>query len=125
MSLLSAHCVKETSRALDLGIKNSLINNFNTLELRADKGEILENFVCNLLQRLDKKPKFWNLDNKSEIDFVLKNQKAIEVKWSSRLRDKHFKARKYFKDFTLLTRNLEGKLTKPVSLFLFNMAALP
>lgn len=54
----------------DLGFKNALINNFNTLEMRSDKGEIYENFIVNMLIRKNKNIHFWNIQNRYEIDFV-------------------------------------------------------
>lgn len=66
---------------------------------------------------------YWVNRTKSvEVDFVLKKDlKALEVKWSNKLRDKQFKAKKYFRNFLLLTKNKEGKFTKPVSLFLLDL----
>jgi len=63
---------------------------------------------------------YWKNRTKSvEVDFVLKDtSKAIEVKWSDKPKDSSFKAKKYFPNFLLLTKNKEGKTTKPVSLFL-------
>ncbi len=67
---------------VDSGLRNSLINNFNRLELRNDKGEIMENFVLHLIEN----PKFWNHSNTFEVDFITeKNDRIIpvEIKYSS------------------------------------------
>jgi len=70
----------------DLGFKNSIINNFNTLELRKDKGEILENFIANELIRNEINVNFWNIDNRHEIDFVIeRNNEIIGIEVKSRL----------------------------------------
>ena len=54
----------------DLGFKNSLLNNFNVLTLRQDKGSIYENFVFNQALRLNSKFQFFNEKNTHEMDFV-------------------------------------------------------
>ncbi|MBE0655794.1 MAG: ATP-binding protein [Bacteroidales bacterium] len=69
----------------DLGLKNALLNNFNNLSLRQDKGAILESFVCNSILQQGNKPQFWNELKQHEIDFVLTGQGrtiGIEVKSS-------------------------------------------
>lgn len=68
---------------LDYGFKNSLIDNFKPLELRIDKGEILESFILSELLKLDKKVKFYNYKNSSEVDFIIEENNeliGIEVK---------------------------------------------
>jgi len=67
----------------DLGFKNALLRNFNKLDLRVDKGAILENFILSELTKLELTPLFYNYKNSSEVDFLIeKNGKkfAIEVK---------------------------------------------
>ncbi|MFT4283012.1 MAG: ATP-binding protein [Candidatus Woesearchaeota archaeon] len=67
----------------DLGFKNSLVNNFNDLHLRVDKGAILESFVLSQIERFGFKPSFWNYKNLYEVDFVLEKNAhifAFEVK---------------------------------------------
>ncbi len=54
----------------DLGFKNSLINNFNNLNLRQDKGFIYENFILNSFIREEIEVQFWNFKNEYEIDFI-------------------------------------------------------
>lgn len=72
----------------DLGFKNSLIKNFNELDLKSDKGEIYENFIYNAALKNDTKLNFWNLHNRYEVDFVYEvngNIYGFEVK--SKLKD--------------------------------------
>lgn len=67
----------------DLGFKNMLINNFNKLSLRVDRGAILENFIFSELTKKEVLTKFYNYKNSSEVDFLIefKNKKiALEVK---------------------------------------------
>ena len=61
----------------DLGFKNSLINNFNSLEFRGDKGEIFENFVFNELKRMGITAQFFNEQNRYEMDFVYEEDAQI------------------------------------------------
>lgn len=76
----------------DLGIRNALIGNFSSLDIREDKGFLLENaVVLGLKRRIDYDRKFyelyfWRDYDGREIDIVLKNSKewAIEVKWDKK-----------------------------------------
>lgn len=75
----------------DLGIRNSLINNYNSLSLRNDTGALWENFVI-----AEKKKQenfignrlslyFWRTWDKQEIDLIEEKRGqliACEVKWS-------------------------------------------
>jgi predicted AAA+ superfamily ATPase len=75
----------------DLGIRNTLINNFNPIELRADVGALWENYF--ILERMKfnrnrmKYPNiyFWRAYNKAEIDYLEENNgklEAFECKWN-------------------------------------------
>jgi uncharacterized protein len=75
---------------LDLGVRNAVIDNFDQIENRSDKGSVFENFVfLELLKngnQEDFAPQiyFWRTDTKQEIDFIeYKNGKinATECKW--------------------------------------------
>jgi uncharacterized protein len=71
----------------DLGFKNSLTNNFNNLNLRVDKGSILESFVVSVLRRKNLDFYFWNFDNKFEMDFVLEmGGKVFGIECKSKLK---------------------------------------
>ncbi len=65
----------------DLGLRNALINNFETFEFRADKGPLTENlFFRNLLERYQvEEIRFWRTINQNEVDFVVGNL-AFEIK---------------------------------------------
>jgi len=73
---------------LDTGLRNMLINNFNDLEFRSDRGELLETFVyTQLLKKAGESTKisYWKTKSKQEIDFILQEEKkltAVEVKWN-------------------------------------------
>ena len=75
---------------LDLGLRNSVINNFSEFDVRTDRGEIMENFVFRELVSnfSDFEVKFWRTTGKAEIDFILtKGDKIIpiEVKMSGKI----------------------------------------
>ena len=78
----------------DAGLRNKIVNNFEPIDLRTDKGAIFENMVFKLL--VDRfgwdTLKFWRTQNKNEVDFILANEKkAVEVKYNFSL----FKPGKY------------------------------
>jgi len=68
----------------DNGIRNMLIKNFTPLELRLDKGGMLENVVFKYFveTQAPEEIKFWRKKAGAEIDFVI-NDKAYEVKFST------------------------------------------
>ncbi len=58
---------------VDTGLRNSLVADFRPLELRPDKGAVVENVVCNQLllgQRRDAL-RFWRTKQGAEVDFIL------------------------------------------------------
>lgn len=61
----------------DLGFKNTLIKNFNSIELRQDKGQIFESFILMSILNYNLTPRFWNYKNEFEIDFVLEGNDNI------------------------------------------------
>jgi predicted AAA+ superfamily ATPase len=67
---------------VDTGIRNVLINNFNDLEQRIDRGELFENYVfLSLFHKKDilTQLKFWKTRNKQEIDFILIYANALNA----------------------------------------------
>jgi predicted AAA+ superfamily ATPase len=84
--------VTKTSRYYfcDNGIRNALINNFNTLSLRNDNGELWENYL--VMERIKKQHYlqrwsnnyFWRTYDQKEIDFIEEYGGKIfgyEFKW--------------------------------------------
>ncbi len=84
--------VTKTSRYYfcDNGIRNSLINNFNSLDRRDDKGQLWENYV--VLERIKKQQYrhlwshnyFWRTYDQKEIDWVEEREGKLfgyEFKW--------------------------------------------
>ncbi|OIO48056.1 MAG: AAA family ATPase [Candidatus Portnoybacteria bacterium CG06_land_8_20_14_3_00_39_12] len=77
----------------DLGLRNVLIRNFNPLNLRNDKGAMLENFF--LMEKIKQSNNtdkfanfyFWRTYDQKEIDFIEEkddNLYAYEIKWGEK-----------------------------------------
>jgi len=81
----------------DLGLRNSLLNNFTPIGLREDKGELIENYVYLLLynQFTQDNIRYWRTQKKQEVDFIVQNDigtlSAYEVKYNR----ESFKESKY------------------------------
>ena len=82
---------------VDTGIRNTLIGNFNPLDMRPDKGALWENFLVaerlkqNMYKNRFAKMYFWRTKQQQEIDFVEEvNGKitAFEFKWQASKRVK-------------------------------------
>lgn len=88
----------------DLGLRNFFVDNFKPFATRDDKGIILENAVFRqLLEKYDDSEiKFWRTANQNEVDFILKEREAIEVK----INPEQFKA-KHYKVFLENYRNIK------------------
>ena len=96
----------------DLGVRNSLINNFNELSLRTDTGALWENFCILERLKLNSSKKlltntyFWRTYDQKEIDYLEEaggTFKAFEFKWK---KDNH----KFPKEFGAAYPRSEFKL---------------
>ena len=93
----------------DLGLRNILINYFSPIDLRADKGEVLENLVFRLLsERYDEDQiKYWRTADGNEVDFVIETSflkgHSIEVKFNEQdaKPSKYNKFKQNYPDFPL------------------------
>jgi predicted AAA+ superfamily ATPase len=67
----------------DLGLRNYFVNNFSPIASREDKGDLLENYAFRLF--LDHYPmeeiKFWRTQKKQEVDFIIAEKNAYEIKY--------------------------------------------
>ncbi len=97
----------------DLGIRNSIINNFNSLNLRQDLGALWENYIIveRMKYRIDNEiytnDFFWRTHSQQEIDFIEEyNGKlhAFEFKWNPKRR------RKFPKSFLTAYPNSETEV---------------
>lgn len=75
----------------DTGVRNTIIGNFNRLELRNDKGALWENFLISERMKSNRyfhpfrKSYFWRTTSQQEIDYIeIENEvmSAYEMKWS-------------------------------------------
>jgi len=84
----------------DLGLRNSIINNFSPIDTRTDRGMLIENFIFNEIKSNFKdKINYWPT-GKAEVDFVLHIENEIipiEVKTQSKLKRGFFSFLKKYK----------------------------
>jgi len=77
----------------DTGVRNALVNNFNTLDRRDDVGQLWENFI--VIERLKKQAYqeiyannyFWRTYDQKEIDWVEEREGKLfgyEIKWKEK-----------------------------------------
>ncbi len=67
----------------DNGFRNIVIDNFQELERRVDRGNLNENFVANHLLKREATLNYWRTKSSAEVDFILNKDgisSAIEVK---------------------------------------------
>lgn len=57
---------------VDNGFRNYVLNDFNFLENRIDKGFLYENFIFTQLLKQELLPNFWRTKSKLEVDFVIR-----------------------------------------------------
>ncbi|MBS3092090.1 ATP-binding protein [Candidatus Pacearchaeota archaeon] len=62
---------------LDNGFRNIILNNFQRLEERTDKGAINENFVASELVKSDIELRYWKTKAGAEVDFILEKDGII------------------------------------------------
>jgi len=75
----------------DTGIRNAILNQFDTSELRADIGALFENWLIaevmkrNILRSSPAELYFWRSKGKAEVDLVMKDGSklnGLEIKWT-------------------------------------------
>ena len=72
----------------DLGLRNVLVNRFEALPDRFDKGQLLENyFFLRFIEKYDAEQVFfWQTSTGQEVDFVIRETltkgQAFEIKWA-------------------------------------------
>jgi len=100
----------------DTGIRNALINNFNPIDERPDRGALWENFVINEIikrnQNTDKIAEyyFWRTTRQQEVDFIVDTDNSLfayEMKWNST------KKAKFPKPFVNNYPNAKVEIIKP------------
>lgn len=70
---------------IDTGLRNNIIGNFTDLNLRTDKGELIENFVAIEIIKSSLSIKYWRTKSKAEVDFIIEknNEKLLPVEVKS------------------------------------------
>lgn len=80
---------------VDLGIRNTIIDNYNNLEFRDDHGKLWENFIISERKKYlsytmnFKNCYFWRTYTGAELDYVEEGSgklSGFEIKWSARNR---------------------------------------
>jgi len=84
---------------LDTGLRNFIVNDFRKLNLRTDKGVLLENGLAQQFIKNDYRFNFWRDKKKNEIDFIifLGNNKIIAIESKAYLKSKKFSSVELFK----------------------------
>jgi predicted AAA+ superfamily ATPase len=81
----------------DIGLMNTLKRNASSIQTMENKGQVLESYIFQelnayrLLQEDKKSLSFWRTTKGVEVDFILDNQIAIEVKLSNNIHHTHLK----------------------------------
>ncbi|MBS0615287.1 MAG: ATP-binding protein [Verrucomicrobia bacterium] len=82
----------------DNGIRNTLINNFNSLSMRSDQGNLWENYLVmerikkQQYQRLWSHNFFWRTYDQKELDWVEEREGKLygyEFKWGKKVKEPH------------------------------------
>jgi len=88
---------------LDNGFRNSILNMFTAIDQRIDSGQTLENLFCSELVKLGRNDiRFWRTLDKKEIDFIIDEKYAFELKLTKR----NIKPEKYQK-FKIIYPNIK------------------
>jgi len=99
----------------DTGIRNALINNFNPLELRSDKGALWENFIISERVKYNnnhgksKNIYFWRTHTQKEIDYLEEYEgklEGYEFKWE---KDNFTKPKEFLETYNDSTVELINK----------------
>ena len=98
----------------DLGLRNMLLKNFDNIHERLDKGQFFENVVWReffLKYGLDE-IKYRRTQQKNEVDFIVEERKAYEVKFSKELikESKYKLFRQHYPNLNLEFLTFEGIL---------------
>lgn len=91
----------------DNGFRNSILNSFNDLKLRDDRGELNENYF---FTQAREELKYWRTKSKAEVDFILDKKRPIpfEIKSTGKV-TRSFRSfqKKYDPDFSFIMNETE------------------
>ena len=109
----------------DLGLRNFFANNLKQFKKRDDNGALLENAVFRQLRSLFEKDqlKFWRTAQKNEVDFILNEEEAFEVKvnMSNFKKSKYKKFFELYPDMDLSIISIDKKSNKFLNFKVFNV----
>ncbi|MEA2065098.1 MAG: ATP-binding protein [Patescibacteria group bacterium] len=99
----------------DIGIRNSVLNDFNSIDFRIDKGALFENFILLELLSIFNSSDifFYRTAKQTEIDFIVESEKiAVEVKCKKYKNRRIFRVFDSFKNFDnqIVNLNFNEKL---------------
>jgi len=94
----------------DLGLRNFLTNNFDSVLTRPDRGALLENAVVRQLAErtgsmIEERVKFWRSRAEAEVDFVFDEKIGFEVKYNAALL-KQSKYRMFLQQYPMINLNV-------------------
>ena len=94
----------------DLGLRNFLVNNFDSVLTRMDRGALLENAVVRQLAErtgslVEERVKFWRNRAEAEVDFIFDEKIGFEVKFDATLL-KQSKYRMFVQQYPTINLNL-------------------
>lgn len=83
----------------DLGMRNILLSQFQSIDFRIDKGELIENFVFIQLRNKynSDEIRFWRTTDGNEIDFVVSTNVEEGLSIECKFNEKSFNQKKYSK----------------------------
>ena len=96
----------------DIGVRNYLSKIKDLPEQTELFGDAFEHFIAMELRayidykRLDTELTFWRAKHGQEVDFILGDEIAIEVKSAKNIKDKHFKGLKTFSEENICSRHI-------------------
>ena len=102
-STLKRKCIS-TSKFyfFDIGVLNSIVNRKSVSEKTKDYGMLFEHFIFLELKSYidyfapETQIGFWRIDEENEVDFIINESLAIEIKATSHIQEKHLKGLKKF-----------------------------
>ncbi len=107
----------------DLGVRNSVLGMFNSIEDRFDKENYFNNILFKLLS--DKQDinsiKFWRTQSRHEVDFIIDEKIAIGSKFNPRLlkENKYKKFKELYPEIKLYFAGYKGNTNETLSVFDF------
>ncbi|MFH1412966.1 MAG: ATP-binding protein [bacterium] len=109
----------------DLGLRNFFVNSFESFEKRDDKGALLENAVFIQFKEMFEKDKlkYWRTPQKNEVDFIVNQEKAFEVKASigNFKKSKYKKFNELYNDIDLSIISIDKKNNKYLGYKVFDV----